>query len=61
MNARLRSFHESDWLIVFLAAVKYIETCKLPIDDSDFNKECGVGTPLGSTVESATYRYLFRF
>ena len=49
-------------LIVFLAAVKYIESCKLPIDDSDFNKECGVGTPVGSTVDiSATYHYLFRF
>ena len=52
-----------EWLVdCFLAAVKYIESCKLPIDDSDFNKECGVGTPVGPTVDlSATYHYLFRF
>ena len=53
---------KSDRLIFYKAAVKYIESCKLPIDDSDFNKKCGVGTPVRSTVDlSATYHYSFRF
>ena len=56
---RLRSFHESDVLIFYIAAVKYIESCKLPIDDSDFNKKCGVGTPVRSTVESMRDLSLF--
>lgn len=59
---QLRSFHESDWKFFLIAAVKYIESRKLPIDDSDFNKKCGVGTLVGSTVDlSATYHYFLDF
>ena len=51
-----------DWLIEISAAVKYIESANLPIEESDFNRECGVGAPIRSTIDlSMTYHCLFRF
>ena len=50
--------------LIFSAAVKYIESCNLPIDDNAFNKECGVGAPVGSNsfwIYDLPTLFLFRF
>lgn len=48
-------------LFLFVAATKYVETHKVPIDQSDFDKECGIGmyhiSPFERDIEHANMIY----